>query len=58
MATLENLKTLANAIKNATQVGENTANRVGSAIVEAAGLLEVLLEDKETLFNNGSSYNR
>lgn len=58
MATLENLKTLANAIKNATQVGENTANRVGSAIVEAAGLLEGLLADKETLFNNGSSYNR
>lgn len=49
MATLENLKTLANAIKNATQAGENTANRVGSAIVEAAGLLEGLLADREKI---------
>lgn len=47
-ASISNLKTLAQAIKNATQVGENTASRVGGAIVEAAELLEGVINREST----------
>ena len=40
---LSTLQTLANQIKNATEVGENTADRMGSALVEAARLISDLL---------------
>ena len=38
MATIDEIKQQAEAVKNATQVGENTAERVGGAL---AGLAEI-----------------
>ena len=43
MATIDSLKQKANLIANATQVGENTAARVGGALQEAADLIAGLL---------------
>ena len=39
MATIDEIKQQAAAVKNATQVGENTAERVGGAL---AGLAEIV----------------
>ena len=56
MATIDEIKQQAAAVKNATQVGENTAERVGGAL---SGLADIAKEqednigkkaDKETLF--------
>lgn len=44
MATIDEIKQQAEAVKNATQVGENTAERVGGAL---AGLAE-LAEQQDT----------
>lgn len=44
MATINELKTKANLVANATEVGENTAGRVGGALQDAADLIAQLLE--------------
>ncbi|MDD7272807.1 MAG: hypothetical protein PUG96_02420 [Prevotellaceae bacterium] len=43
MATIEQLKNKADAVANATQIGENTALRVGGALQDAADLIAKLL---------------
>ena len=43
MATIDSLKQKANLVANATQVGENTAARVGGALQDAADLIAGLL---------------
>ena len=47
MATINDLQSLANAVANATEVGENTAERVGGALQKAAELIAQLLSDQE-----------
>ena len=42
MAKIDDLKTKANAVAGATQVGENTAARVGGALQDAASCIEEL----------------
>ena len=46
MATINEIKQQAAAVKNATQVGENTAERVGSAL---AGLSDVAKEQEDNI---------
>ena len=43
MATINDLKTKANLVANATEVGENTAERVGGALQDAASLIAALI---------------
>ena len=43
MATIEQLRDKANLVANATQVGENSAQRVGGALQDAADLISQLL---------------
>src|SRR5574344_2256284 len=43
MATIDDLKTKANLVANATEVGENTAQRVGGALQNAADLIASLI---------------
>lgn len=40
MATIQNIKQRAQQVKDATQIGENTANRVGGVLVDMADHLE------------------
>lgn len=40
MATIQNIKQRAQQVKDATQIGENTANRVGGVLVDIADHLE------------------
>lgn len=44
MATINDLRTKANLVANATAVGENTAGRVGGALQDAADLIVQLLD--------------
>lgn len=44
MATINDLRTKANLVANATAVGENTAGRVGGALQDAADLIAQLLD--------------
>lgn len=46
MATIDEIKQQAAAVKNATQVGENTAERVGGAL---AGLAEIAKEQEDNI---------
>lgn len=46
MATIDEIKQQAEAVKNATQVGENTAMRVGGAL---AGLAEIAEEQEDNI---------
>ena len=46
MATINEIKQQAEAVKNATQVGENTAERVGGAL---AGLAEIAEQQNSKL---------
>lgn len=46
MATIDEIKQQAEAVKNATQVGENTAERVGGAL---AGLAEIAKEQEDNI---------
>ena len=43
MAQIDELKQKANLVANATQVGENTAQRIGGALQDAAALIADLL---------------
>ena len=45
MATIDDIKTRANLVKNATTVGENTAERVGGVLVDLADHVEGLEDD-------------
>lgn len=47
MATINDLKTKANLVANATEVGENTAERVGGALQDAASLIAALITRAE-----------
>ena len=46
MATIDEIKQQAEAVKNATQVGENTAERVGGAL---AGLADIAKEQEDKI---------
>lgn len=46
MATIDEIKQQAAAVKNATQVGENTAERVGGAL---AGLADIAKEQEDKI---------
>lgn len=46
MATIDEIKQQAEAVKNATQVGENTAERVGGAL---AGLADIAKEQEDNI---------
>ena len=46
MATIDEIKQLAEAVKNATQVGENTAERVGGAL---AGLADIAKAQEDNI---------
>lgn len=46
MATIDEIKQLAEAVKNATQVGENTAVRVGGAL---SGLADVAKQQEDNI---------
>ena len=46
MATIDEIKQQAEAVKNATQVGENTAMRVGGAL---AGLADIAKEQEDNI---------
>ena len=46
MATIDEIKQQAEAVKNATQVGENTAERVGGAL---AGLAEIAKAQEDNI---------
>ena len=46
MATIDEIKQQAAAVKNATQVGENTAERVGGAL---AGLADIAKEQEDNI---------
>lgn len=46
MATIDEIKQLAKAVKNATQVGENTAERVGGAL---AGLADIAKAQEDNI---------
>lgn len=46
MATIDEIKQQAEAVKNATQVGENTAERVGGAL---AGLADIVKQQDTEL---------
>lgn len=46
MATIDEIKQQAEAVKNATQVGENTAERVGGAL---AGLADIAKQQDSKL---------
>lgn len=52
MATIEEIKQQAEAVKNATQVGENTAERVGGVLVDLAN------KSKELEDNIGKKANK
>lgn len=45
MTTISDLRSKANAVANATKEGENTAQRVGGALQDAADLIEKVLND-------------
>ena len=55
MATITRLRELAALIKNATEVGENSAARVGGAIEEAAELIATLITQMESANSTNSS---
>lgn len=55
MANINDLKTKAAQIKNATQVGENTASRVGGAIADAAELIEAQQTELESVKGTASA---
>lgn len=46
MATIDEIKQQAEAVKNATQVGENTAERVGGAL---AGLADIIKAQEDNI---------
>lgn len=46
MATINEIKQQAEAVKNATQVGENTAERVGGAL---AGLADIAKQQEDNI---------
>ena len=46
MATIDEIKQLSAAVKNATQVGENTAERVGGAL---AGLADIVKAQEDNI---------
>lgn len=46
MATIDEIKQQAEAVKNATQVGENTAERVGGAL---AGLADIAKAQEDNI---------
>lgn len=48
MATITDLQNKANSVANATQVGENTAARVGGALQDAASLIAALQNSAKT----------
>jgi hypothetical protein len=48
MATITDLQNKANSVANATQVGENTAARVGGALQDAAALIAALQQGAKT----------
>ena len=56
MAKIDDLKTKANAVAGATQVGENTAARVGGALQDAASCIEELQKSLQS--NNQSDADR
>ena len=53
--TINDLKTSANLVANATEVGENTAGRVGGALQQAADLISGLLDKTTDLSNTNGS---
>ena len=55
MATIANLRSLAALIKGATEVGENSAARVGGAIEEAAELIATLITQMETVISKNGT---
>lgn len=57
MATIEQLKTLANQVANATEIGENTAGRVGGALQQAADLIASLLNSASTAETTNNKQN-
>lgn len=56
MATIEQLKTLADKVANATEIGENTAERVGGALQQAAELIALLLTSAGTAEGNDTKH--
>ena len=57
MATIDELKTLANQVANATEIGENTAERVGGALQQAADLIASLLSSASATETTDSTQN-
>lgn len=55
MATINDLRTKANLVANATAVGENTAGRVGGALQDAADLIAQLLDSANSNKNADST---
>lgn len=55
MATINDLRTKANLVANATAVGENTAGRVGGALQDAADLIAQLLDIANSNINADSA---
>lgn len=55
MATIDEIKQQAEAVKNATQVGENTAERVGGAL---AGLADIAEQQDSKLGDLGSEVSK
>ncbi len=56
MATIEQLITLANKVANATEIGENTSERVGGALQQAAELIASLLTSATNAANNDTKH--
>lgn len=58
MATIDEIKQQAEAVKNATQLGENTAVRVGGVLVDLANKAKELEDNVETKADSTETKNK